>query len=173
MDILRALIGPDTGEASVAQLCIRAVLLFLFGVICIRIAGRRTFSRITPLDIVVAIIIGSNISRAMTGKAPFVGGLAATLVVVVLHRLLAMSTLRWSALTRLFKGSPIVLVRDGVVDEDAMRRHAISRADLEEGLRMEQVEHMQEARLATLEAGGKISVVRRPAGSRPEARPPD
>lgn len=163
MELLRTLIGPDTGDASVAQLCVRAGLLFLFGVVCIRIAGRRTFSRITPLDIVVAIIIGSNISRAMTGKAPFVGGLAATLVIVVLHRLVAMATLRWSILTRLFKGSPVVLVRDGFVDDDAMRRHAISRADLDEGLRMEQVEHVEEVRLATLEAGGKISVVRRPA----------
>jgi hypothetical protein len=96
METFRALIGPDNGDATVAQLCARAVILFLFGVLCIRIAGRRTFSSITPLDIIVALIIGSNISRAMTGKAPFFPGLAATLVVVVLHRLLAMATLRWS-----------------------------------------------------------------------------
>jgi hypothetical protein len=99
MEIFRALIGPDTGDATVAQLCFRAAILFAFGVLCIRIAGRRTFSQITPLDIIVALIIGSNISRAMTGKAPFFGGLAATLVVVVLHRLLAMATLHWSPRT--------------------------------------------------------------------------
>jgi uncharacterized membrane protein YcaP (DUF421 family) len=159
MEILRTLIGPDTGAASIGQLCIRAVLLFLFGVVCIRIAGRRTFSQITPLDIIVAIIIGSNISRAMTGKAPFLGGMAATLVVVVLHRLLAMATLRWGVLTHLFKGAPVTLVRDGVVDENALRKHAISPADLAEGLRMEQIERADGVRLATLEAGGKISVV--------------
>jgi uncharacterized membrane protein YcaP (DUF421 family) len=161
MEMFRALIGPDTGDATIAQLCARAVLLFLFGVVCIRIAGRRTFSQISPLDIIVAIIVGSNLSRAMTGKAPFFGGLAATLVVVVLHRLLAMATLRWSVLSQLFKGAPVTLVRDGVADEVAMRRHAISPADLAEGLRMEQVEHLGEARLATLEVGGKISVVPR------------
>ncbi|HJV40535.1 DUF421 domain-containing protein [Caulobacter sp.] len=161
METLRILIGPDTGDATVAQLCARAVILFLFGVVCIRIAGRRTFSQITPLDIIVAIIVGSNLSRAMTGKAPFFGGLAATLVVVVLHRLIAMATLRWSALTQLFKGAPVRLVQDGIVDRPAMRRHAISQADLEEGLRMEQVEAIEDVRLATLEAGGKISVVRR------------
>jgi hypothetical protein len=104
METFRALIGPDTGDATVAQLCFRAAILFAFGVLCIRIAGRRTFSQITPLDIIVALIIGSNISRAMTGKAPFFGGLAATLVVVVLHRLLAMATLHWSPLARLMKG---------------------------------------------------------------------
>lgn len=161
METFRALIGPDNGDATVAQLCARAVILFLFGVFCIRIAGRRTFSSITPLDIIVALIIGSNISRAMTGKAPFFPGLAATLVVVVLHRLLAMATLRWSPLARLMKGAPVILVRDGVADEAAMRRHAIGRADLAEGLRMEQVDGIEAVGLATLEAGGKISVVPR------------
>jgi uncharacterized membrane protein YcaP (DUF421 family) len=161
MEIFRAMIGPDTGDATVAQLCIRAIILFLFGILCIRIAGRRTFSQITPLDIIVAIIIGSNISRAMTGKAPFFPGLAATLVVVVLHRLAAMATLHWSPLSRLMKGAPVILVRDGVANQAAMRRHAIGEADLLEGLRIEQLDRIEDVRLATLEAGGKISVVPR------------
>jgi uncharacterized membrane protein YcaP (DUF421 family) len=159
METIRLLIGPDTGDASPAQLCFRALILFVFGIACIRIAGRRTFSQASPLDIVVAIIIGSNLSRAMTGKAPFFGGLAATLVIVVLHRLLALATLRWSAIARWIKCEPVVLVRDGRPDRAAMARHGISEADLAEGLRMEQVEQANAARLAVLEGGGKISVV--------------
>lgn len=165
MDTFRALIGPDTGAATPAQLCARAVILFAFGVLCVRIAGRRTFSQIAPLDIVVALIIGSNLSRAMTGKAPFFGGLAATLTVVVLHRLLAMASLRWTSLSHWIKGAPAVLVRDGVVDSGALRRHGISEADLAEGLRMEQVAHPSQVRLATLENGGKISVIRKSRGT--------
>ncbi|MDB5457018.1 MAG: hypothetical protein JWP92_2603 [Caulobacter sp.] len=159
MELIRALIGPDNGDASAAQLCVRAVVLFVFGIVCIRIAGRRTFSQIAPLDIIVAIIIGSNLSRAMTGKAPFFPGLAATLVIVVLHRLLAMATLRSNVLARWIKCEPVILVRDGAVDREAMARHGISDSDLAEGLRMEQVETVQDIRLATLEGGGKISVV--------------
>ena len=56
------------------------MLLLPYGILCIRVAGRRTFSNLTPLDIFVAIVVGSNISRAMTGKAPFVSTLAATLL---------------------------------------------------------------------------------------------
>jgi len=159
MEMIRVLIGPDNGDASVLQLCVRALVLFVFGIVCIRIAGRRTFSQISPLDIIVAIVIGSNISRAMTGKAPFFGGLAATLVIAVLHRLLAMATLRWNLLARWIKCGPVVLVRDGVADEAAMARHEISDADLAEGLRIEQIDKIGDVRLATLEGGGKISVV--------------
>ncbi len=157
--MIRTLIGPDTGDATISQLCARAVILFAFGIVCIRIAGRRSFSQISPLDIIVAIIIGSNLSRTMTGKAPFFGGLAATLVVVILHRVLAMASLRWDGLARWVKSEPVVLVRNGVADEAAMKRHQIARSDLDESLRMETFEHVEDVRLATLERGGKISVV--------------
>ena len=89
------------------------MLLFLFGVICVRLAGRRTFSQATPLDIVVALIVGSNISRMMTGKAPMIPGMAVTLVLVLLHRALAMSTLDWNTLAKWLKLTPAVLIRDG------------------------------------------------------------
>lgn len=159
METLRALIGPDDGAASAAQLCVRAAIILAFGILCIRIAGRRTFSQATPLDIIVALVVGGNLSRAMTGKAPFFGGLAATLVIVVLHRLLAMATLRSNMLGHWMKGEPTVLVRDGVVDKSALARHGLSEADLAEGLRLEQVEDPSGVRLAMMERGGKISVL--------------
>ena len=160
MEMLRTLIGPDDGSANAAQLCARAVILLLVGILYIRIAGRRTFSQASPLDIVVAIVVGSNLSRAMTGKAPFLETLAATLLLVVLHRVLARLTLRWRWLARLMKAEPVVLVRDGAMDLRAMARHGIGEADLLEGLRLENVEALQDAHLATLENSGAISVVK-------------
>ncbi|MBS0361618.1 MAG: DUF421 domain-containing protein [Proteobacteria bacterium] len=161
MDWFRMLIGPDEG-ANAQQLCVRAVLIFFVGVIFVRVSGRRTFSHATPLDIVVALIAGSNLSRIMTGKAPFWSALAATFVLVVLHRVLVMLTIRWNWLAKLMKAEPVVLVRDGQEDRAAMLRHGIGEADLLEGLRLEQAEGPREVRLATLENSGKISVVRAP-----------
>ena len=161
MELVRALIGPDDGSASIAQLCARAVIIFVFGVVCIRIAGRRTFSQATPLDIIVALIIGSNLARCMTGKAPFFGGLAASLVLVLLHRIVAMATLRWGWLAKLMKAKPTVLIRDGLVDDKALARHGMTRGDLEAGLRMEQTRGPEEVGLAMLEDSGQISVVPR------------
>jgi uncharacterized membrane protein YcaP (DUF421 family) len=116
------------------------------------------------LDIVVALVVGSNLSRAMTGKAPFWPALAATLLLVVLHRLLVMLTIRWNWLAKVLKCEPVVLVRDGVRDTSAMTRHGIGEVDLLEGLRLEQAEQVEDVHLATLENSGKISVVRRKAG---------
>jgi uncharacterized membrane protein YcaP (DUF421 family) len=163
MEFLGVLIGPDNGDANAAQLCVRAVILFVVGIAYIRIAGRRTFSHASPLDIVVALIVGSNLSRAMTGKAPFWPTLGATLLLVVLHRVFVMLTIRWNWLAKIMKCEPVVLVRDGVRDRAAMTRHGIGEVDLLEGLRLENAEHIEDVHLATLENSGKISVVHREA----------
>lgn len=160
METIRALIGPDE-SAEPWQICIRAVVIFAFGVLCVRLAGRRTFSQSTPLDIVVALVVGSNLSRIMTGKASFFGGLAATLIIVILHRLLAMATLRWNVIAKVLKCAPTPLVQDGKPDRQTMDRHGIAMADLEEGLRLEQVRRCEEVELAMLEPSGRISVVRK------------
>lgn len=160
----RQLIGPDDG-ANTGQLCVRAVIIFFLGVAYIRIAGRGTFSNASPLDIVVALIVGSNLSRVMTGKADFWPVITASLLLVVLHRLFAMMTIRWSWLSWLMKAEPVVLVRDGVPDRRAMLWHGIGDLDLREGLRLEQVERPEDVHLATLENGGRISVVPKSKGA--------
>lgn len=159
MEIIRALIGSDEGPQTALQLSFRALFLLAFGVLCVRITGRKTFARASPLDIIVALILGSNLSRMMIGNVHFFPSLAATLTLVVASRLLDIATLHWSPLAALLKGVPVVLVRDGVVDPKAMHRHGISDADLAEGMRLEQREKLQDIRLATLEGGGKISIV--------------
>jgi uncharacterized membrane protein YcaP (DUF421 family) len=161
MELLRELIGPDKGDANVTQLCVRAAILFIFGLAYIRIAGRRTFSQASPLDIVVALVVGSNLSRAMTGGVPFWPVVAATLLLVALHRLFVMLTIRWNWLAKIMKSEPVVLIRDGERDRAAMTRHGIGEVDLLEGLRLEQAERVEDVRLATLENSGRISVVRR------------
>ena len=158
MDAFRQIIGPDDG-ATTAQLSARAVVLFVFGIVCLRIAGRRTFAQYSPLDIIVALIVGSNIGRVMTGRAAFFPSLSATLVLVTLHRVLAMASIRWKGLARLMKAKPLRLVEDGRVDHDALRRANLSEDDLLEAVRLGRIDDLTGVKLATLEGGGEVSVV--------------
>ena len=158
MDTFRMLIGPDEG-ADAQQLAFRAFILLGFGILCIRIAGRRTFSQYSPLDIIVALIVGSSISRVMTGKAAFFPALAATLTLVILHRLLAWASMRVRWLSWLVKADPIRVVTDGKVDRKAMGRANLSDEDLHEAIRMEQFPGPEYIAVATLEGSGKLSVV--------------
>ena len=157
--MLYAIVGPDDGSATLAQMGVRVVLLFCFGIFCIRLAGRRTFAQYSPLDIIVAIVVGSNISRIMTGKAPFLISVGATLLLVGLHRAVAMAAIRWPAIGAWMKGQPVILISDGKIDRQALKAHELSEDDLLEALRLEQHAGPADIARATLEGGGKISVV--------------
>ena len=58
------------GDVSWFQECARSVLIFAYGLALVRSAGRRIFGKWSALDIIVAFVIGSNLSRALTGGAP-------------------------------------------------------------------------------------------------------
>jgi uncharacterized membrane protein YcaP (DUF421 family) len=158
MEALQTLIGPDKSSLSWWQESDRAVIIFFAGLALIRLSGMRTFSRFSPLDTVVTVIIGSNLSRALTGNAPFLPTLAASLAFVVLHRMLAQLALHLPWLGVALKGSPKTLVVDGEPQARAMRQEAITAHDLEEALRLKGLARMDEVRSAVLERNGAISV---------------
>src|SRR5947207_3806516 len=113
------LIGHE-GDILWWQMSIRAVLIFIFGLVLIRVFGRRAFGKQNPLDIVVAIIVGSSLSRALTGNAPFIPTLIATAVLVWFFWVLEHAAARWHWLSRLANGDPVWLARDHRLDRSAM-----------------------------------------------------
>jgi uncharacterized membrane protein YcaP (DUF421 family) len=160
VDELNAIFGPDKG-ISWGQECARAVLIFGYGLLLVRIAGRRVFGRWSAIDIVVSIIVGSNLSRALTGNAPLWGTLAATTLLMVLHWLLAHAAARIRWFSRLVEGGPIPLAKAGEADEQVLRTHGVSRADLHEALRDKGLEHVAETRLINLEPSGKVTILKK------------
>ena len=149
-----------TNHLDWMQECARAILIFAYGLIVVRLGGRRTFAKWSALDLIVSIVAGSNLSRALTGQAPFWGTLAATAVLMALHWVLAKVVARSPRMSRLLEGRPIPLGRGGRLEEQALVRHAVSEADLNEALRVAGVESASVARLVTLEPSGRISVLK-------------
>jgi uncharacterized membrane protein YcaP (DUF421 family) len=142
------------------QECARAVLIFAYGLILVRVAGRRLFGKWSALDIIVSIIIGSNLSRALTGNAPLWGTLAATTLLVGLHWVLAQAAARSPRLSRVLEGHGIKLAIEGTADRAAFLREAVSEKDLHEALRQSGVEDVSQTRLVTLEPSGSITVLK-------------
>jgi len=140
---LEALFGT-TSHVTAAQECARAFLVFAYGLALVRLAGRRVFGRWSAIDIVVSIVVGSNLSRALTGNAPLAGTLAA----------------RSRAVSRLVEGRPIELGRGGRLTRRKDLRTAISEADLAEALRQAGIERVEESRILMLEPSGRISVLK-------------
>ncbi len=143
-----------------AQECARALLIFVYGLAIVRLAGRRVFGKWSALDIIVSIIVGSNPSRALTGSAALFGTIAATTVLMVVHWVLARMAAQWPAWSHFLEGRAVDLSKEGSLSP-AVQRHAISEADLGEALRQSGLESADAARRITLEPSGRINVLKR------------
>ena len=150
-----------TRDLNAWQECARAALIFGYGLVLLRISGRRTFGKWSALDIVVSIVLGSSLSRALTGSAPLLGTMAASAVLVLLHWLLAQAVARRPLLARWVEGPAISIARDGRLDDQARLRQSLSDADLAETLRQAGVRDVGETEAMTLEPSGKVTVRKR------------
>lgn len=151
------LFGVDA-HLTTAQECARTVVVFAYGFALIRIAGRRLFGKWSAVDITVSIIIGSNLSRAITGNAPLVGTMVASALLMALHWLVAHVAARSRRASALLEGMPILLVSAGAIDEGERCRHNVSHADLDEALRGSGVDRVEDASRVMLEPSGKITL---------------
>ena len=162
MHLIGHLFGTSAATITWWQMAVRAVLVFSYLLLLLRIGGRRVFGRFTNFDIVVAILLGSTLSRTLTANAALGPTMAASAVLVFLHSLVARVAFMRRGIAWLVEGREEVLVRDGVLQEDAMQHAAIKEADLVEALRSSQgTEDLSQVRVARLERNGHISFVRR------------
>ncbi len=150
-------------ELTFQHMALRSLVVFAFGVALVRCADRRFLGRNAGFDVLLGIILGSVLSRAINGQASFLPTLGASAVLVLLHRILGTIACRSHVFSRLMKGNAEILVSNGQIDDDALKRNKISRDDLDENLRLNgnagQARSVFEARL---ERNGMISVVKRP-----------
>ena len=161
MDSLHAFIGTEGQDINWWQMSLRACLVFVIGVLIVRFAATRAFGKWAALDIILAVVVGSNLGRAMTGNAPFVPTLVATCVLLALHDLLIRASARWSWLSLITKGRSVQLVEDGQPLKKAMRRSGIGERDLHLALRSAGHSGLEDVQSVMLERNGDITVVPR------------
>lgn len=145
-------------EVAVSEKVVRAVVVYAFLLVMFRLTGKRQVGQLTPFDLVVLLIISNILQNASIGKDDSLGGgLVGALAIFAVNGLVARLTFHSRRLERLIDGIPTFLVRDGKIDERAMRSELVTRADLHAALRDHGIAAVDEARFATLEATGKIT----------------
>jgi uncharacterized membrane protein YcaP (DUF421 family) len=152
----------DPGALSPGQMAVRAVVVYAFGLVLLRLGGHRILARYSAIDVVVAILLGSILSRVVNGSAPTVPTLAASAGIVVVQRGLAALTWWSRAAGRVVKGRSKVLVLGGSPDLRALARHSVSRDDVDEATRLAGYDpERKPLEQAWLERDGRISIVPR------------
>jgi len=148
----------DGTELSPLQMSLRATAVFVLTLALIRIAGRRSLGQHRSFDTCTIVLIGAIFSRAVVGASPFWSTMAAGATIVLLHRLIAMASVRWPWFESLVSGDKRELVKHRRRDDEEMRKALISGRDLDEAVRKKSGNEASPLERAVLERDGRITV---------------
>lgn len=104
--------------------------------------------------------MGAILAKAVSGSAPFIPCLITCAAMSLLHRILAMLTFYNDIAGKIIKGTPDLLIENGIMRPAEMKKTNISENDLLEALHLEGIDEIKKVKRAYLERSGKISVVK-------------
>ncbi|MGN6546662.1 MAG: DUF421 domain-containing protein [Aureliella sp.] len=161
--LVRDVFGGDEPAPSLTayQVAARAVVVYLAGLFVVRYGKSRMISRATPLDVILGFILGSLLSRGITGHASISNTVVASTALVAIHYIFTAVGCRWSKFDGLIKGHDVVLVDSGKLHEENMYRSHVSPEDLQEAMRLSGVTSLEEIAEARKERNGEISIIKR------------
>lgn len=144
-------------EKLVRPTLVYAILLLLF-----RVISKREMAQATLFDFLVILLISNVVQNAMIGEDNSVlGGVSGAVVLVVLSTWLNRATAHSKRTRVLLEGKPALLLRDGVILEEVMKKKSISHNDLLSAIRKQGIARLKDVGFAILELDGTISVIKK------------
>ena len=142
----------------------KAALMYATAVVALRLAERRTLAQWTIIDFATAVAIGAIVGRsAIASGQSYVIGAVALLTLVAVHRLASRLLFR-PLFNKLFDHRVRVLVADGEIRRQELRRCGLTENDLFAQLRQHGVFNLRDVAYVLYETKGDITVV--PKGAR-------
>ena len=150
------------GSGQIGWVAVKALLLYLTAVFGFRLGERRTLAQMSPFDFVAAVVVGAIIGRVPNAEGTsYLAGAATLVTILVAHRFI--TRLRSVPhIGRFIEHPPRVLVANGEIRDDELRRSGLTRADLYAELRQQGVGDLVEVGYVIFEQRGQLSVIRRP-----------
>lgn len=152
-------------------LFLRAVLLYVFILFILRMTGKRQIADLQPFDLIITMAVADLASTAIADtNIPLLYSVVPILGLYLVQQAVAALCLRSRRFRTFVCGSPLLLVREGVLQEGIMREANYTVSDLGDHLRAQQVFDMKSVRYAILETNGSLSVLEAQKGDRPQPR---
>ncbi len=145
---------------TIVQMSVAALCIYLYIMLITRIAGKRTFAKMTSFDFAVTIAMGSiladAVNKPVSSLMPAIVSLALLAFLQVLFAKILSSSKKAE---KLMTNTPILLMKDGEIFEKNLKKALVSRADLLGKLREANVLQLSEVRAVVFETTGDISVL--------------
>ncbi len=148
-----------TMPIPVGEKIARTIVVYLVVVILLRVLGRRTVAQLNAFDLVVLLLLSNVVQNAIIGPDDsLLGGVIGVVTLLVVNTLVVRGVRRNERLDRLVEGEMVTLVRDGRIEDDAIRHLGIREADLRATMLSQGAEDVSDVKQAAMYPSGAIRV---------------
>jgi uncharacterized membrane protein YcaP (DUF421 family) len=138
---------------------LRPILVYLALILLLRVFGKRELAQLNPFDLVVLLSLSNTVQNAIIGDDNSLsGGIVGAVSLLAANWTLNRILYRLPKLNDLLQGEEAVLIRDGMLDEKAMRDEILTREELVGVLHKQGIRGLADVEEATLEPSGTFYV---------------
>lgn len=142
---------------------IRAILIYIFVLIVMRLMGKREIGQLQPFELVISIMIADLASIPMTDTGiPISNGIVAISGLLVMHLIISIINIKSIKAREIICGKPRILIYRGKIDEKALQKERFTINELQERLRGNNVVNLGDVEYAILETNGEVTVIQKP-----------
>jgi len=143
---------------------LRPIIVYAFLVVSLRLSGKRELVQLNPFDLVVLLTLSNTVQNAIIGDDNTVsGGIIGATSLLLVNYLVVRFLYNHRKLEQIVEGKADVLIDDGKVRTQHLKKELITMAQLEAAARKQGFESLAEVQQCVLEPGGTISFI----GKRP------
>lgn len=144
-----------------AVILLRTVLVYCIVIAAMRLMGKRQLGELQPSELVSTILLSNLASISIESpELPLLASALPVLLIVCFEVLLSALCVRSRRAARLISGQPVVIIRDGCIDQAALRSLRFTMDDVLEALRAKDIFSPAEVTCAMVETNGSVSVYR-------------
>jgi len=143
------------------DIVIRAACVFVFVWLVLRALGKRELGELTAFELVLLFVIGDLVQQSITQNDTSIT--AAVLAISTISLLILAQSwvvFRFPRARPTIEGSPVIVVHNGRILHDALRRERMDPDDVMESARKQGIDDLAELRVVVLEPDGKLSFIK-------------
>jgi uncharacterized membrane protein YcaP (DUF421 family) len=149
-----------------AEKILRPICVYVFLIVSLRLSGKRELVQLNPFDLVVLLTLSNTVQNAIIGDDNTVtGGIIGATSLLVVNYLVVRFLYGHRALDRVVEGKADVLIENGKVRTQHLKKELITMAQLEAAARKQGFDSLSEVQQCVLEPGGTITFLGKKPGT--------
>jgi uncharacterized membrane protein YcaP (DUF421 family) len=136
---------------------LRPVIVYLFLVVGLRLAGKRELAQLNPFDLVVLLSLSNTVQNAIIGDDNSItGGIIGATTLLAVNYFVVRFVFKHRRLDQMIEGTPTVLIENGQLDKAALAQELLTETELQTVAHRQGFDSLDEIEHCTLEPGGSF-----------------